>query len=123
MALNDAVFDSNILIDHLNDIPPARAAITRYVQPSISIVTWMEVPAGANAGNEARTRTLLNQFKLIQITSEIAEAAAVLRRSRQFKLPDAIILASAQVLGCSLVTRNTRDFDRDQPNILVPYTL
>jgi predicted nucleic acid-binding protein len=123
VELSEAVFDSNILIDHLNNIQMARAAITSYIRPSISIITWMEVMGGAHDNTLARTRTLLEQFALIQITSEIAEAAVTLRRSRKLKLPDAIILATAQVSGQVLVTRNTRDFDATHPSIVVPYSL
>lgn len=123
MVVTDAVFDSNILIDHLNGVSQAGSAIDGYENPAISIITWMELLGGANAGNEADTRLLLDQFALVLITPEIAEAAALLRRSRRYKLPDAIILATAQVLGCVLVTRNTRDFDRSHPAIEVPYEL
>ena len=36
---------------------------------------------------------------------------------------DAIILATAQIRGRVLVTRNTRDFPANMPGIRVPYTL
>ena len=39
------------------------------------------------------------------------------------KLLDAYILATAQVNGAILVTRNTKDFPVNMPGIRVPYTL
>ena len=39
------------------------------------------------------------------------------------KLLDALILATAQIYGAILVTRNTRDFPATMPGIRVPYTL
>jgi hypothetical protein len=39
------------------------------------------------------------------------------------KLLDAMILATAQVNGAILVTRNTKDFPANMPGIRVPYTL
>lgn len=39
-----------------------------------------------------------------------------------WKLPDAIILATAQVHRCELVTRNTKDF-ADIPGVITPYHL
>jgi predicted nucleic acid-binding protein len=50
--------------------------------------------------------------------------AAALRRERpRLKLPDAIILATAQTRGRVLVTRNTKDFPAEMPGIRVPYVL
>jgi hypothetical protein len=39
------------------------------------------------------------------------------------KLLDAFILATAQVNGAILITRNTKDFPVNMPGIRVPYTL
>jgi predicted nucleic acid-binding protein len=39
------------------------------------------------------------------------------------KLLDATILATAQVNGAILVTRNTQDFPANMPGIRIPYTL
>ncbi len=39
------------------------------------------------------------------------------------KLLDAIILATAQVNGAILITRNTHDFPAAMPGVRVPYTL
>ena len=38
-------------------------------------------------------------------------------------LPDAMVLATAQINGSILVTRNTKDFPANLPGIRVPYTL
>jgi len=34
-----------------------------------------------------------------------------------------VVLASAEVEGCLLVTRNFRDFPRNYPQVRFPYTL
>jgi predicted nucleic acid-binding protein len=39
------------------------------------------------------------------------------------KLMDAYVLATAQINGGILVTRNTKDFPAEMPGIRVPYTL
>jgi predicted nucleic acid-binding protein len=123
VAVNVIVFDTNILIDHLNGISPARSFIRLYPSRSISVITQIEVLVGITAESEARTRTLLKSFRIVPITPEIVELAAKLRRTARLKMADAVILATAQVLGCPLVTRNTRDFDPTQPNIVIPYTV
>jgi predicted nucleic acid-binding protein len=121
-ALMKAVFDTNILIDYLRGIADAKKEIARYQKPSISIVTWMEVLAGASDAQEAQLlRNFLSQFHVHALTDNIAERAVVLRRSHNIRLPDAIIWATAQELGQTLVTRNTRDFPTNGPNIRVPY--
>ena len=86
------------------------------------MITWIEVMAGArDATEDKRTRELLRRFRVLPLTSEIAEIAASIRRERRLKLPDAIILATARAHGLILVTRNTKDFPPGDPSIRVPY--
>ncbi len=117
-------FDTNILIDFLNGVPEAQVATSPYGRRCISRITWMEVLAGVkDTPGEDIARTFLAQFDVIEMTEEVAEAALTLRRHHvpRLKLPDAIILASARMLGCRLITRNTRDFPADSVDVHVPY--
>jgi predicted nucleic acid-binding protein len=41
----------------------------------------------------------------------------------RIKLMDAMVLATAQVNGAILITRNTKDFPAEMTGIRVPYTL
>lgn len=117
-----AVFDTNILVDYLNGIPAARRELDQYEEAAISMVTWMEVLAGAEAATEeAITRDFLCQFKIQPLDKTVAERAIKIRRQHKLKLPDAIIWATALELGRILVTRNTRDFPETNPGIRVPY--
>jgi len=118
-----ALFDTNILIDHLNAIPQARAEIERYDDRAISIVTWMEVMIGAAAELEAATRAFLGGFAILGIDQQVAERAVHLRESHRVRLPDAIIWATAQAHAMLLVTRNTKDFPAGDPGIRLPYRL
>jgi hypothetical protein len=47
----------------------------------------------------------------------------MVRRERRLKLPDAIILATAETADRLLITRNTRDFPANDPGIRIPYRL
>ena len=47
----------------------------------------------------------------------------VIRRRYKIRLPDAVIWATARILGCLLVTRNIRDFPKDDPGVRIPYKL
>ncbi len=118
-----ALFDTNILIDHLNAIPQARKEIERFEDRAVSIITWMEVMIGANADLVEPTRRFLEGFKVIALDDGIADRAVALRRAHRIKLPDAVIWATAQTAGRLLVTRNTRDFPAGDPGIREPYTL
>ncbi|GHD17952.1 type II toxin-antitoxin system VapC family toxin [Tianweitania populi] len=118
-----ALLDTNILIDYLNGVPQAREEISRYQNPAISIITWMEVMVGAKADRVDPTRRFLEGFDLLALDNKIASAAVALRRAHRIKLPDAVIWASAQTTGRILVTRSTKDFPTSDPGIREPYIL
>jgi predicted nucleic acid-binding protein len=118
-----ALFDTNILIDYLNGRPQARDEIARFEAPAISIITWMEVMAGAAPDLVEPTRRFLEGFEVISLDDAIAEQAVDLRKTHRVKLPDAVIWATARATGRLLVTRNIRDFPPDDPGIREPYRL
>ena len=117
-----ALFDTNILIDYLNGKDEAAKALAKCSERFISRITWMEVLAGVPAdGDEAATREFLGCFDMAELTPAISEAAVAIRRGHPIKLPDAIILATARQLGCDLVTRDSKAFDPEWPDIRIPY--
>ncbi|CBG90572.1 type II toxin-antitoxin system VapC family toxin [Citrobacter rodentium] len=118
------LFDTNILIDLFSGRIEAKQALETYPpQNAISLITWMEVMVGAKKYHqENRTRIALNAFNVIGVTQEIAERSVSLRQVYGMKLPDAIILATAQIHRCELVTRNTKDF-AGLPGVIIPYNL
>lgn len=107
-----AVFDTNILIDLLNNKVEAADAIENgAAHRAISMITWMEVMVGARKYHqEAKTAAVLGAFEVIDVSRDVAERSVLLRSEFGMKLPDAIILASAQIRNCQLITRNTKDF-------------
>lgn len=117
-------FDTNILIDFLNGIPEAQIALSPYTRRIISRITWMEVMVGVkDTPAEDTARELLSQFEIHELTPDVAESAITLRRHHvpKLRLPDAIILASARLVGCRLTTRNHRDFPADTADVHIPY--
>jgi predicted nucleic acid-binding protein len=121
MARRNVLFDTNILIDYLSGIPQARTELEMYSNRAISVITWMEVMAGATSADEKQIRAFLLTFIVLPLTSQVAEQAVSLRRERKIKLPDAIIQATAQVEDRLRITRNTRDFPGHDPSIRIPY--
>ena len=119
-----ASFDSNIVIDALNGIDAARIEISRVETRWISRLTWIEVMSKVSDKTLAATEKMLSTFEIDEVSLAIAERAAALRNERRsLKLADAVILASAQMSGRTLVTRNTKDFPAAMPGIRVPYTV
>ena len=120
--------DANILIDTLLEHAPAERELKRIAESGarmwISRMTWIEVLSKGNDPVVRDAHHFLARFALDEIDDEIAQRAAALRRERpRLKSPDAIILATAQIRGRVLVTRNTKDFPAEMPGIRVPYTL
>jgi predicted nucleic acid-binding protein len=119
-----AVLDTNILVDFLNGITQARTEIQRHREVGVSVISWVEVLVGARSiGEETVIRDFLAGFRVLDVDQDTAEEAIRVRRSHRVKLPDAIIWASARARGALLVTRNTKDFPRDDPGVRIPYSL
>lgn len=120
--------DANILIDSLLQHDPAQREIMRIAASGarmwVSRMAWIEVLSKGNDTVVREAINFLSRFGLDEIDDEISLRAAALRRERpRLKSPDAIILATAQIRGRVLVTRNTKDFPAEMPGIRVPYTL
>lgn len=116
------LFDTNILIDHLNGIAKATREIKASPNPAISTITWIEVMTGAaDLAEESILRSFLANFTVLPVSDTVSERAVEIRRRMRVKLPDAIILATAQVAGRELCTRNIRDFPAEMGGVRVPY--
>lgn len=121
--MSDPFFDTNILIDWLRDRPAASAELGRYNRHRISRIVWTEVLAGEPLQRRDTVQQIIAPFEVVEIDARISLAAADIRHRGTMKLMDAYILATAQVNGAILITRNTKDFPANMPGIRVPYTL
>ncbi len=111
------------MIDWLKRMPQAISEIGRYSDHRISRIVWTEVLAGEVLEKRDLIRQALSNFETVEIDARIALAAADIRFRNRLKLMDAYILATSQVNGAILITRNTKDFPAEMPGIRVPYTL
>ncbi|HEY5227449.1 MAG TPA: type II toxin-antitoxin system VapC family toxin [Opitutaceae bacterium] len=119
-----AIIDSDVLIDYLQGLRWAKLELERYSKREISIISWMEILAGAaSPDDEANCTDFLNSFTIHPLSVEIAAEAVNIRRSFRIRLPDAIAWATARCEGCLLVTRNTKDFPPTEPSIRIPYKI
>lgn len=119
-----AVFDTNILIDLFSGHVQAKDTLSRFpVNRAISLMTWIEVMVGAKKhSQESRTREALDTFEILPLSSAVAERSVLLRQELGMKLPDAIILVTAQIYSRELVTRNVKDFEGIS-GVTIPYSL
>jgi predicted nucleic acid-binding protein len=121
--VSDPFFDTNIVIDWLFDRSQAITELSRYRRHRISRIVWAEVLAAEPLETRDRIQQLMAPFEVVELDGRIAAAAADIRHRLQMRLVDAFILATAQVHGAILITRNTKDFPAKMPGVRVPYTL
>ena len=119
------LLDSVILIDHFNGIERATEFLgSEAGECAISVITRAETLAGFSADSEDLARELPDYFVAFPVTVEVADAAARLRRTQRWKLPDAIQAAIALAEDLTLVTRNTKDFKDGAPvRVAMPYLI
>lgn len=124
MAL--ALFDTNILIDHLAGIWEATEELAAYDDGAISTISWMEVACKLTSPQLMLFCSDLSRagIKIIQTTPGIMRRAAMLRGASGRKLPDCIIMATAELQDRIIITRDVLDFDNNGcARVRVPYRL
>ena len=109
------VFDSNILIYHLNDqLPPdTQDRVDDWIRRGsiISVITRVEVMGFLQSEADAQEAgRLLALFAGESLHEAIVQQTTRVRRQRRIRLPDAVIAATALHLGLPVVTRNEADF-------------
>ena len=110
---NIIVLDSNIVIGLLNKTITALPVNNgcKIPQYFVSVMTQIEALAHPRATPETErdTRALLSTFQTIPLNDDVKDMTIKIRRaSPSIKLPDAIVAATAVVLGASLVTQDSK---------------
>jgi predicted nucleic acid-binding protein len=121
--MSQPFFDTNVVIDWLFDRQMAVQELSRYRAHRISRIVWTEIVAAEPLHRRLELQQLLAPFEVVELDARISSAAADIRNRSKMKLMDAFVLATAQVNGAILITRNIRDFPANMPGIRVPYTL
>ncbi len=99
--MNRYLLDTNTIIYALNQ--GVKLPIGKYF---VSIITEMELLSYSHLtkSDEAVLKKVLSQFESIDITQSIKEKTIAIRKSSKLKLPDSIVVASAQDKDAILVT-------------------
>ncbi|MDE1854717.1 MAG: type II toxin-antitoxin system VapC family toxin [Candidatus Micrarchaeota archaeon] len=116
--MSEAVFDTNILVDHLNNSKEATALVKQVedglLSGYVSTITLAELFSGKEADDPVKRKIwsdLLDLFTKIEVSEDIAKSAGEMRRRHRVNLADALIAATASSLRCKLFTQNIRDFE------------
>jgi predicted nucleic acid-binding protein len=109
------VFDSNILIYHLNDALPSSVLnqVELWITEGavISVMNRIEVLGYPQTADQLQqAMRLLAYFDEIPLHEPVVQRTITLRQQHRIRLPEALIAATALDLGFPLVTRNTQDF-------------
>ncbi|WBS02381.1 PIN domain-containing protein [Pseudoduganella sp. SL102] len=126
------LLDSNILIDLFNGIGVAEVEIAYHANIAISAITWAEVAVGLTSSQLVEFEEVVSNLPIyiLHTDDSIIKESVRLRKMSitrkkagtgdKLKTPDAIIMATANVTGRTLITRNPGDF-RDVKLMRVPY--
>jgi predicted nucleic acid-binding protein len=122
------LIDTNVLIDYLKGREQARPYIETIPAPAISVISVIEVLAGATVLEEIEIRQFFATLEKIPLSEDVISHAISIRRfsienSFKVKLPDAIICASAKANGRYLITRDLDLVRLDPFLIRAPYKI
>lgn len=107
------LLDSNVIIMLSRGDLPLEKIFYPKKKYLISVITYMEVLGYdfEDFREIALIKQLLNNFSIIYVDQIIADQVVLLRKqNKKIKLPDAIILATAELHQADLVTCNVSDF-------------
>ena len=121
------LIDTNSVIDYLdNKLPDNANELIDSIDSKISVITRMELLAWPGA-DEQQTLILdefINASDVFLLEEPIILKAIEIRKTHKTKLPDAIIVATALVKELTIITRNTKDFDKIEGlDVLNPYDI
>ncbi len=129
MAATDSsvLIDTDVLVDYLRGQVNAVACLESVTERLlISAITVAELYAGVREGTERQALDMfLSAFEVVVVDQAISQQGGLYRRdlgkSHGVGLADALIAATAEELGATLVALNQKHFPM-LVNVTVPYT-
>lgn len=121
---NKALLDSNVIIDASKGKLSLKNIIDKYDSIYTSIICYIEV-MGYNFDDEQEKLAIEKILQIIPILNfdkEIADIAIGFRKKTKIKLPDALIIATAEKMHTDLITSNIYGFKNlsEKINIIEP---
>ncbi|MEN8122783.1 MAG: type II toxin-antitoxin system VapC family toxin [Bacteroidota bacterium] len=118
---NKALLDSNVIIDASKGKLSLKNIINKYDSIYTSIICYIEV-MGYNFNSQkekSAIESILQIIPILNLDKEIADIAINFRKKIKIKLPDALIIATAEKMAIDLITSNIDDFKNLSENINV----
>ena len=121
------LIDTDVLIDYLRGHAAAVSYLESLIEPLlISAITVAELYAGVREGTERQAlESFLTAFQIVIANEMIAKQGGLYRRdygkSHNVGLADALIAATVELRGATLVTLNRKHFPM-LAKVTVPYT-
>ena len=123
MSGNKAVLDSNAIIYASKGLVDADKLLSANEFYFASIITLIEVCSHEfqSTIEKAIIDEILDSIDIVDLSQSIADQAIIYRKNKnkKIKLPDAVILATAKVLGAELITNNLSDFSSIDTSVSV----
>ena len=121
------LIDTNSVIDYLdNKLPDNANELIDNIDSRISVITRMELLAwpGASEQQTLILNEFINASDIFALEEPVILKAIDIRKTHKTKLPDAIIAATALVNEFTIITRNTKDFDKIEGlEVMNPYDI
>jgi hypothetical protein len=127
--MEELVFDTNILIDHLRGVGKATKLVENVreglIVGYVSTLTEAELFAGKDSEDPEKRALLvelLGMFDKLGVDESIARVAGEFKRKYGVTLADAIIAATAFTIRSKLITQNMKDFKKiTEIDVMKPY--
>ena len=121
------LIDTNSVIDYLdNKLPEKANELIDDIDSKISVITRMELLAwpGASKSQTLILNEFINASEVFALEEPVILKAIEIRKGHRIKLPDAIIAATTLVNELTIITRNTKDFEKIEGlEVLTPYDI
>lgn len=114
--MTNTIVDTDILINFLRGKGKAKNFLSMLLEESnicCSGITVAEIVAGMRAAEEEKTKALLDQVEVLDVTRDVAEKAGAYKRTirgHSLELDDCLIAATAFVHRAILATGNAKHY-------------
>jgi len=109
--------DTDVIIDILRGIKGSKEFLLNIFNEGIflSVISMAEIFSGKETRDPIKHEKILrflSHFEVVPLTQEIAILGGAIRRDYQIGLADALIAATAIHNGLTVVTHNTKHFEK-----------